>query len=271
MQEVLSKVDILTSAASDIAFNSRLEQSARNEIMLSSGNLKGASLSLKSVAALLAPVAANDPVSKQQLSRATDRVVQRVRDVVGTVQPNCQDVDTMNSVLGISHQLHNDLGNLGSFIQNMGSGDQTEVSTHFSQINNLMQKVKYNLEKNNDEATISALKHLMVSCNNLIKQAKEDAASPESAKDQTDLMLAASGLAGSMRSLLDKIKAVQMGGADGQKILSRDEVNAILKEIQAQVNELCKEDAMKDVFNKLEVSDGLYSIHVVSMYSLLIY
>ena len=223
--------------------------------MLSSGNLQGASLSLKSVAALLAPVAANDPLSKQQLSRATDRVVQRVKDVVGTVQPSCQDVDTINVVLGLSHQLHNDLGNLGSFIQNLGSGDQSNASSQFSQINNLMQKVKYNLEKNNDEATISALKHLMVSCNNLIKQAKEDASSPNCSEDQSDLiMLAASGLAGSMRSLLDKIKTVQMGGADGQQILSRDEVNAVLKEIQAQVNELCKEDAMKDVFSKLEVS-----------------
>ena len=260
VQEVLSKVENLTSKASDIAFNSRLEQNARNEIMLSSGNLQGASLSLKSVAALLAPVAANDPASKQQLSRATDRVVQRVRDVVGTVQPNCQDVDTMNTVLGISHQLHNDLGNLGSFIQNMGSGDQNNASSQFSQINILMQKVKYNLEKNNDDATISALKHLMVSCNNLIKQAKENASNPECAQDQSDLMLAASGLAGSMRSLLDKIKAVQMGGADGQQILSRDEVNAVLKEIQAQVNELCKEDAMKDVFSKLEVSTSLLVI-----------
>ncbi|XP_063717450.1 talin-1-like isoform X4 [Symsagittifera roscoffensis] len=251
VQEVLSKVEALTNKAGEIAFTSGVEQKSQEQIMLSKGSLEGASLNLKSVAHLLAPVAANDPVSKQQLSRATDTVVQRVKDVVNNVQPNCPDTDTVNEVLGLSHQLHTDLGNLGSFIHTLGTGDQSNASSQFSQINALMQKVRYNMDKQDQDATVNALKHLMVSCNYLIKQAKTDASDPNVDKDQRDsIVMAAQGLAGSMRTLLQDIKTYQ---SDGGKPLSREEVTAILKGVQNQVNELCKEDAMRDVFMKLEL------------------
>ena len=256
VQEVLSKVEALTNKAGEIAFTSGVEQKSQEQIMLSKGSLEGASLNLKSVAHLLAPVAANDPVSKQQLSRATDTVVQRVKDVVNNVQPNCPDTDTVNEVLGLSHQLHTDLGNLGSFIHTLGTGDQSNASSQFSQINALMQKVRYNMDKQDQDATVNALKHLMVSCNYLIKQAKTDASDPNVDKDQRDsIVMAAQGLAGSMRTLLQDIKTYQ---SDGGKPLSREEVTAILKGVQNQVNELCKEDAMRDVFMKLEVCSRFF-------------
>ncbi|XP_075240900.1 talin-1-like isoform X4 [Convolutriloba macropyga] len=251
VQEVLSKVEALTNKAGEIAFTSGVEQKAQEQIMLSKGSLEGASLNLKSVAHLLAPVAANDPMSKQQLSRATDNVVKKVRDVVNNVQPNCPDTEAVNEVLSMSHQLHNDLGNLGSFIHTLGTGDQSNASSQFSQINALMQKVRYNMDKQDQEATINALKHLMVSCNYLIKQAKEDAGNPNVDEDQKHSIIAAAhGLTGAMRTLLADIKAYQ---TDGGKPLSREEVLAILKSVQDQVNELCKEDAMRDVFMKLEL------------------